>query len=163
MPKDHSSSRRKFIQQLGSTTLLLGAGSLNKLAAEEAIENRILHYENKISSNDTVRLACIGMGIMGFNNVDTAIKVPGVEFVAACDLYDGHLVRTKEKYGQQIFTTRSYQEILDRKDIDAVIIATSDQWHDRISIAAMKKGKAVYCEKPMVHQLSEGHAVINAQ
>lgn len=163
MPKDHSSSRRKFIQQLGSTTLLLSAGSLNKLAAEEAVENRILHYENKISSNDTVRIACIGMGIMGFNNVETAVKVPGVEFVAACDLYDGHLVRAKEVYGQQIFTTRNYQEILDRKDIDAVIIATSDHWHDRISIAAMKKGKAVYCEKPMVHQLSEGLAVINAQ
>ena len=163
MAVDHSSSRRKFLQQLGTTTLLMSAGSLDALASEEAVENRILHYEKKVSSNDTVRIGCIGMGIMGFNNVETAVKIPGVEFVAACDLYDGHLERTKEVYGNQIFTTRNYEELLDRKDIDAVIIATTDHWHDRISIAAMKKGKAVYCEKPMVHQLSEGHAVIKTQ
>lgn len=163
MPKDHSSSRRKFLQQLTGTTLLLSAGSLQKLTAEEAVENRIIHYENKISSNDKVNVACIGMGIMGFNDVQTSVKVPGVQLIAACDLYDGHLQRVKELYGKDIFTTRNYKEILDRKDIDAVIIATSDHWHDRISIEAMKKGKAVYCEKPMVHKLSEGLAVVNTQ
>src|SRR4030095_15207475 len=51
----------------------------------------------------------------------------------------------------------------DRKDVDAVIVATSDNWHSRISIDAMKKGKHVYCEKPMVHQLSQGLEVIQAQ
>ncbi|HUR12396.1 MAG TPA: Gfo/Idh/MocA family oxidoreductase [Flavitalea sp.] len=163
MAKDYSSSRRKFIRQLGNTTLLLTAGSLDALAKEEVVEKRILHYENKISKNDTIRIGCIGMGIMGFNNVETAVKVPGVEFVAACDLYDGRLQKAKEVYGQQVFTTRSYQELLERKDIDAVIIATSDHWHDHISIAAMRKGKAVYCEKPMVHHLNEGLAVIQTQ
>ena len=83
--------------------------------------------------------------------------------MAACDLYDGHLQRTKELYGKEVFTTRNYKEILDRKDVDVVIIATSDHWHDRIAIEAMRKGKAVYCEKPMVHQLSEGLGVIKAQ
>lgn len=163
MAIDNSSSRRKFLQQLGSTTLLLSAGSLSKLAAEEAVEKRILHYEKRITSNDKIRIAGIGLGIMGSNDIRTAVKVPGVELVAGCDLYDGRLQRIKEIYGNHIFTTRDYREILDRKDIDAVIIATSDHWHDQISIDAMRKGKAVYCEKPMVHKISEGHAVIKAQ
>lgn len=163
MATDHSSSRRKFLQQLSSTTLLLSASPFSDLAAEESIEKRILHYEKKITANDTIRMACIGMGIMGSNDVKTAVQVPGVEFTAVCDLYDGRLTKAKELYGNHIFTTRDYKEILDRKDIDAVIIATSDHWHDRISIEAMQKGKAVYCEKPMVHRISEGLSVIQAQ
>ncbi len=163
MAKDFSSSRRKFLHQLGSSTLLLSAGSLSGLAAENAIEKRLLHFENRIGSNDKIRLACIGMGIMGSNDVKTALQVPGVELAAVCDLYDGRLQKARELYGKPIFTTRNYKEILERKDIDAVIVATSDHWHDRISIEAMQKGKAVYCEKPMVHRIGEGLAVIKAQ
>jgi predicted dehydrogenase len=157
-----NNTRRKFLQQIGAASLLM---PLSSLAAynEEEIEKRIISYEKKISSNDTIRLACIGMGIMGFGDVKTAIKVPGVEFVAACDLYDGRLERTKEVFGKDIFTTKDYHQILDRKDIDAVIIATSDHWHDHISMEAMRKGKAVYCEKPMVHHISEGWPVIKVQ
>jgi predicted dehydrogenase len=157
-----NNSRRKFLRNLGATSLLM---PLSSLAAynEEELEKRIIHYEKKITANDTIRLACIGMGIMGFGDVKTAIKVPGVEFVAACDLYDGRLERAKEVFGKDLFTTKDYHKILDRKDIDAVIIATSDHWHDHISMEAMRKGKAVYCEKPMVHHINEGWPVIKVQ
>src|SRR5581483_9961806 len=103
------------------------------------------------------------MGIMGFNDTNSALKVPGVELAGCCDLYTGRLDRAKEVYGNSLFTTRNFNEILDRKDIDAVIIATSDNWHSRISEAAMRKGKAVYSEKPMVHLLSEGLNEIKVQ
>lgn len=155
----NQSSRRKFLSQVSKTGILLAA-PIASLADDEKYETRILQHERKISSNDKIRLGCIGMGIMGYNDVNSAIKVPGVEMVAACDLYSGRLERAKEVYGSSIFTTRDYRELLNRKDIDAVIVATSDHWHAPISIDAMKQGKAVYCEKPMVHKLSEGAAVI---
>lgn len=91
------------------------------------------------------------------------MQIPGVKLVGVCDLYSGRLERTKELYGKDIFTTKNYKDILDRKDVDAVIIATTDHWHDRISIDAMNKGKHVYVEKPMVHKLEEGEAVIATQ
>ena len=156
------SSRRKFLQNLSSTALLVGTGSLSKLMAEENYETRIIPWERKFSSNDKVRIAVIGTGIMGHNDLETALKVPGVELAAACDLYTGRLERMKELYGKDLFTTKDYREILEKKDIDAVIIATSDNWHSRISIDALNKGKHVYCEKPMVHRLNQGQDVINA-
>jgi predicted dehydrogenase len=157
-----SSDRRKFIKQLGSTIVLTSA-SLSSFAAMEANERRILQTEKRYSSNDKIRIATIGMGIMGFNDTRAALTCPGVELVAVCDLYQGRLQRAKEVYGNSIFTTIDYHEILDRKDVDAVIIATSDNWHSTIAIDAMHKGKAVYSEKPMVHYLSEGLNEIKAQ
>jgi hypothetical protein len=77
------SSRRKFLQNLSSTALLVGSGGVSKLLAEENYEKRIIPWERKISSNDKIRLAVIGTGIMGHNDLDTALKVPGVELVAA--------------------------------------------------------------------------------
>jgi predicted dehydrogenase len=152
-------SRRKFLRQLGGTAGLLSATSLSSFGEDL----HILPWPNKYSANDKVRIAAIGMGIIGHYDLDTALKVPGVELVGVCDLYDGRLQRCKEKYGNHIFTTRDYREVLERKDVDAVLICTPDHWHDHISIAAMKKGKHVYCEKPMVQHWNEGHAVIKAE
>ena len=161
--KKQPASRRNFIKQITGTTLALGAGSLASLAAEEKMEERILHYEKKISSNDRINVATIGMGIMGNNDTETTLKVPGVHLVAVCDLYKGRIERAKEVHGNDLFVTNDYRKILERKDIDAVIIATDDHWHARITKDALKYGKHVYCEKPMVHYISEGHGVIEAQ
>lgn len=155
-------SRRKFIRQLGGTSLLMASGTLQMMAADET-QKRIIPYTRNISPNDKIRIATIGMGIMGHADTDTALKVPGIELAAVCDLYTGRLTRVKEKYGNQVYTTRDYRELLSRKDIDAVIIATSDNWHARITIDALKSGKAVYCEKPVVQKISEGLPVIAAQ
>jgi predicted dehydrogenase len=156
------SSRRKFIKQLGGSSLLLAAGSMNSFGSSSMVRNQS-GIRPVISPNDKIRIATIGMGIMGHQDTDSALKVPGVELVAVCDLYNGRLTRAKEKYGKNIFTTRDYRELLNRKDIDAIIIATSDHWHSRIAIDAMNSGKAVYCEKPVVQKISEGLPVIEAQ
>ncbi|MDP4149436.1 MAG: Gfo/Idh/MocA family oxidoreductase [Bacteroidota bacterium] len=163
MSNDHSSSRRKFLEQIGNAALLLSAGSLSTHSAEAAAERRVLHYRRKFAPSDKVRIACIGLGIMGNHDVATALQVPDVSLAAVCDLYTGRLERARELYGKDLFTTRDYREILERQDIDAVIVATSDNWHARISTAALDKGKAVYCEKPMVHRIEEGLPLIAAQ
>ncbi|MFN2439270.1 MAG: Gfo/Idh/MocA family protein [Chitinophagaceae bacterium] len=161
--KKQSSSRRSFLKQITGTTLALGAGSLASFATEEAIEERILPYQKKTMANDRINIAAIGMGIMGNINVNTALKIPGVQLIAACDLYAGRLERAKEVFGKDLFLTNDYRKILDRKDIDAVIISTGDHWHARITKEALQKGKHVYCEKPMVHLINEGAGVIEAQ
>jgi predicted dehydrogenase len=115
------------------------------------------------SANDTIQIALIGAGGMGQGDAELATSLPGVKLVAACDCYDGRLTHMKEVYGPGTFTTRDYREIVARKDIDAVIIATPDHWHSRISVDCLDSGKHVYCEKPMVHAISEGKSVIDAQ
>ncbi|MBC7743692.1 MAG: Gfo/Idh/MocA family oxidoreductase [Flavobacterium sp.] len=159
-----SSSRRNFIRQISGTTLALGVGSMSVFAVEkDQIQEQILRYQKSTSLNDRINIAVIGLGIMGHNNVNSALKVPGVQLVAACDLYSGRLERAKELFGKDIFLTRDYREILDRKDVDAVIIATGDHWHARITTEALQKGKHVYCEKPMVHLIKEGAGILAAE
>jgi Oxidoreductase family, NAD-binding Rossmann fold/Oxidoreductase family, C-terminal alpha/beta domain len=129
-------TRRHFLQ--ASTVAGLAASAL-------AAQNQ---PENKISANDRIRVALIGAGGMGSADSESSQQVPGVELVAVSDIYQGRLTRAKERWGNQLFTTRDYREVLARKDIDAVLIATPDHWHAQISIDAMNAGKDVYCEKP---------------
>lgn len=163
MSNQSQSSRRKFLRQIGSTGLLLAATPLSDLVAREKAEERTARYDKKFMANDKIKLAVIGFGIQGHNDLRTALKVPGVELAAVCDLYKGRLENAKEMYGDNIFTTRDYRKVLARRDIDAVIIASGDHYHARITIDALQHGKAVYCEKPMVHKISEGAGVVAAQ
>ncbi len=116
-----------------------------------------------VSPNDRVRIALIGAGGQGSGDARNSLNVGGVELVAVADIYDGRLKRAREVWGDNIFTTRDYREVLARKDVDAIIVGTPDHWHSTISIDAMNAGKDVYCEKPMVQQLSEGAQMIEAQ
>ena len=115
------------------------------------------------SNDEPVRIALIGRGGMGAGNANTALQVPGVKLVAVCDLYDVRLQAAKNNWGDHIVTTRKYEDILSRSDVDAVIVATSDHWHQKISIDAMKAGKHVYCEKPVIHKISEAKELVEVQ
>ena len=139
----NDSSRRNFIKKLTGTTAAVAIGS-TVLAGDK--KDQYIEFLNRVrySANDNINLALIGAGIMGTQDTITALSVPGAKLVAVCDLYDGRLAEAKTRWGNDIFTTRSYKEILNRKDVDAVIIATSDHWHQQISIDALKAGKHVY-------------------
>ncbi|MGB5819270.1 MAG: Gfo/Idh/MocA family oxidoreductase [Saonia sp.] len=161
-PKSHQ--RRSFIKKMSGTALLAGTAPGLMLGKSPRRTYQVLQAPKKTyAANDHIQIATIGMGIQGFNDTRSALAVPGVKLVAACDLYDGRQKNTKEVFGKDILTTNDYKKILDRHDVDAVIITTPDHWHDRISMDAMDKGKAVYCEKPMVHNIEEGRAVIENQ
>jgi len=113
----------------------------------------------KRSPNDKIQIAIIGAGGMGSGDVESSLK-NGSKLVAVSDVYQGRLIRAKERWGDDLFITRDYREVLARPDVDAVIIATPDHWHNRISIDAMNAGKDVYCEKPMVQHVDDGKPVI---
>src|SRR5204862_4183782 len=116
-----------------SDGLLAAVSPLCSFAAAKKTEERIIRYNKKISPADKIRLAVIGFGIQGHGDLATALKVPGVELAGVCDLYTGRLMNANEMYGKEIFTTKNYHEVLDRKDVDAIIIATTDHWHARIT------------------------------
>jgi predicted dehydrogenase len=143
-----STSRRHF----------LGAAAGASLAGELLAET-----PQNVSPNDRVRVALIGNGIQGSGDARTSLATGGVELVAVSDVYQGRLIRAKEVWGDRVFTTRDYREVLARPDVDAVIIATPDHWHRKISVDAMNAGKDVYCEKPMVQLIDDGQEVIDTQ
>jgi predicted dehydrogenase len=115
-----------------------------------------------VPPGDRIQIALIGAGGQGMSDTRIALRVPGVEITAVADIYDGRLVRSKELWGNTVFTTRDYREVLARPEVDAVIIATPDHWHARIATDAMKAGKDVYVEKPMVQKIDEGQGLVDA-
>jgi predicted dehydrogenase len=150
--------RRSFLQAAAKTAA--AAAVTNRL--EPAFAQAAQAQASPTSPNDNVQLALIGAGIQGQFDTKTAIQVPGVKLVAVADCYDGRLAHSKELWGPDLFTTRDYREILARKDVDAVLIATPDHWHKTVAVDAVKAGKDVYLEKPMIHIYPDGPEIIEA-
>ncbi len=152
----HELNRRNFLKAAGAASAgtMLAKDVYALGAPQDAGPAR------PAAANDHIQLALIGAGGQGQFDTGVAVEVPGVKLVAVADCYDGRLEHSKEVWGPDVFTTRDYREILARPDIDAVIVATPDHWHMRASIDAMKAGKDVYCEKPMIHLYSDGPAMI---
>jgi predicted dehydrogenase len=155
-------TRRAFVGTLAAGALAAGA-TPSLISAAERRRVRTLAARQYQSVNDQIQLAVIGAGGMGMADVDTALRVPGVRLVAAADCYDGRLEAVRQMHGADVFTTRDYREVLAREDVDAVIVGTPDHWHMQISVDALRAGKPVYCEKPMVHSIAQGAALIRAQ
>ena len=155
-------SRRDFIKAMTAGSVF-AAGVVPDFLSAEAKAIRGREPMKPIAPSDRIRLATIGMGIIGFIDTWTALQAPGVELVAAADLYDGRRTRANEIFGKEVATTRDYREILQRSDVDAVIVSTPDHWHAQIAIDAMQAGKHVYCEKPMVRNPEEGRRVAEVQ
>ena len=150
-------NRRDFLRVTGAASAATVLGG--RVHALKALEGE---PAQAVAANDHIQIALIGAGGQGMGDTRTAVQVPGVKLVAVADCYDGRLQHSKEVWGDDIFTTRDYNEFLARKDIDAVIIGTPDHWHKQASVDAMKAGKDVYCEKPMIHLYSDGPEMIDA-
>lgn len=150
-------SRREFLSIATSASLAAGASTILRAERPGA------QAASPTSAADRVRLATIGMGIQGLNDTRTALEVPGVELTAVADVYQGRLDRTHELFGADVFTSRDYRAVIDRPDVDAVLIATPDHWHLPIATEAMIAGKDVYVEKPMVRSPAEGRQLIDAE
>jgi len=162
--KPPKSSRRSFLKKatLGSAGLST-APMVFASSYEQKLLLRRTYEASSYSSNDQINLGLIGSGIQGIYDTQAALGVNGVKLIAVADLYEGRLDRAKELWGTDIFVTRDYRKLLERNDIDAVIVATPDHWHKKIVLDSLKAGKHVYCEKPMVQKWEEGQEIISAQ
>jgi predicted dehydrogenase len=107
-------------------------------------------------ANDRIRLAGIGVGGRGASVLGMAAKAGGTEVVALCDVYEPRLRAVKEKLAPAAAEYLDYRKLLERNDLDAVVIGSPDHWHVPMTIDAIKAGKDVYVEKPVSHSVEEG-------
>ncbi|UCD30679.1 MAG: Gfo/Idh/MocA family oxidoreductase, partial [Planctomycetota bacterium] len=114
------------------------------------------------AANDRVRLGFIGLGNRGDQLIDAFKVHDDVEFAALCDVYDPYIEFAKQKVGGNPFITKDYRRLLERKDIDAVVISTPDHWHALQFIEACAAGKDVYVEKPLALVIEEGRQMVKA-
>ena len=141
------------------------------VAAVTVIPRHVMGGNGFIVANDQINLGFIGVGKQVPTLLGGIGKCKGTVTVAACDVYKKKLdnfvgMAQKSNEAKQVGTDitgyKYYRELLERKDIDAVVIATPDHWHAQIAVDAAKAGKDIYCEKPMALTVAEGRAMVNA-
>ena len=154
--------RRKFLQ---NSALLVGGGLL-----ASSLDNRAFAiFKNRVAPSDQLNIGVIGINGMGWADTSAALKVPGVNLVALCDVDKsvvdkrmGDLTKLKVD-ATKVKTYVDYRQLLDQKDIDAVIIGTPDHWHALMMIHACEAGKDVYVEKPVGNSIEECRRMAEAQ
>lgn len=114
------------------------------------------------SAADAVRLGFIGVGNRGMQLLDAALKQSDAVVTALCDVYEPYLDRAAQRLGSAVFRCTDYRRMLERKDVDAVVIATPDHWHALQTVDACDAGKDVYVEKPLSITIHEGRRMVEA-
>ncbi len=140
--------RRQFIKRVVQTGAVVSAAALSA--------------KQVLGANERVRLGLIGCGGRGMFDAKLMRDVPNLEFVAVCDLYPPHLARAKEWAGPSAIAYKDFRRLLERKDIDAVLIATPDHWHAIPAVLACQARKDVYVEKPLAHNIQDGRTMVEA-
>jgi predicted dehydrogenase len=156
--KDKHFSRRRFMGISAGVAGATLAGNTIFLDPEP-----LFALPTNLAASDRVRFGMIGIGMQGSGLLASSITLPGVECVAACDLYDGRQALAREIAGPNLPVTRRYQELLDNKDIDCIVAAVPDHWHRQVVVDTTSAGKDIYCEKPMSHTAAEGVDMVAAQ
>lgn len=122
----------------------------------------------RVAANEKVTVALIGCGGMGRANLRDFLRVPEVEVACLCDVDDAQIkgaltdVENANRLAEKVQTEKDFRKVVERKDLDAVIVGTPDHWHAYVLIAACANGKDVYCEKPLSHNIVEGRAMVTA-
>jgi predicted dehydrogenase len=138
--------RRKFVTGLiGAAAALSASSSARSLGA-----------------NDRVNVGLIGCGGRGRYDANLLRQIPNVEIVAVCDVYGPHANAAKNWVGPRCQAYQDFRKLLERKDVDAVLVATPDHWHAIPTVLACQAGKDVYVEKPLAHTIEEGRKMVTA-
>ncbi|HVY70767.1 MAG TPA: Gfo/Idh/MocA family oxidoreductase [Verrucomicrobiae bacterium] len=118
------------------------------------------------TASGRIRLGVIGCGGMGKGDLTTFFMNPEVDCVVVCDVDDARIAEgvklVEEKRGKRPDTTKDFRRVLDRRDVDAVLVATPDHWHALPTVLACQAGKDVYVEKPLATTIAEGRAMLDA-
>jgi predicted dehydrogenase len=149
MPPQPNVSRRSFLTTSGKAAA--GLAAFGVPAA------------NALGANQKLNIGLIGVGGRCRHLMQALVRIPDVRVVAVCDIYDPHLEGGRKLAEPKAFATKQYKKLLQRKEVDAVLIATPDHWHVPMTVEACAAGKDVYVEKPLTHNLEEGKSVIDAQ
>jgi len=115
-----------------------------------------------LGANDRIRLGIIGAGGRGQHLMRMANLAGGIEWVAVCDAWDLRRAQARDRLGVPVEQIADYRKLLERQDIDAVIVATLDHWHSRMSADACRAGKDVFVEKPMTSLPEQGPELVRA-
>jgi predicted dehydrogenase len=151
MNSNHSFSRRRFIKTAGAAAI-----------ASPVIMQSSMAASKKVPASDRINLGIIGCGGLGNVSLNICSSQPDVVVTAACDVWKDRLDPVLAKFGSTCTGYADFRELLQRKDIDAVIIATPAHWHAIMAIAASEAGKDIYLQKPMTMHVGESLAVRNA-
>jgi predicted dehydrogenase len=129
--------------------------------AAGAIASAAASSQRVVGANDRVRIGLIGSGSQGRYDMGVFMRFPEVEVVMVCDVNMDQLNRGIERAGPKAEATNDYRRLLDRKDIDAVIVGTPDHWHALACVHACQAGKDVYTEKPLALSIHEGRRMVD--
>ncbi len=156
MPKARPVSRRHFLAQAAAASAVFSVPTI--------VPARALGRDGNVAPSERVTLAGLGIGPRGtYVLYDCFMKEPVVQFVAIADIRkdrrEEHKKKGEEIYGPGVSMYRDFREMLQRPDIDAVLIATGDRWHTPAAICAARAGKDVYCEKPCSMTIAESQAL----
>jgi predicted dehydrogenase len=146
-----SSTRREFLERAVAGTAGLAA---------------VLHAPQVLGANDRIRVGLIGCGGMGRGDLATFFLYPEVECPVICDIDDEMIAKcipvVENSRGKRPEVVKDFRRVIDRKDIDACLVATPDHWHALPTVFACQAGKDVYVEKPLAQSISEGRAMVEA-
>ena len=147
--------RRRFLQAAAAGGLLQSKAIRLEAEVPAAME--------ATPPAEEVRFGIIGIGMQGSGLLSAALTLPGVRCVGAADLWDGrHTLAREITNDPDLFATRRYHELLDRKDVECIVAAVPDHWHMRVVVDACSAGKDIYCEKPMSHTPEQGFQMVDA-